>query len=102
MPHFIGTIATQLEPAPLSVDGLGLTFRGRPLSTGERITIIEGQQRLAMLSIFTISVVQKIKELAERRSRRYQTGSTHRRLIERIEFKDEQRLLYPLLFSQRH
>ena len=62
-PHFMGTIVTQFEQP--TTESEIFTIEGKSLGIRPNISIIDGQQRLATLSILAISVIQKIKDLAE-------------------------------------
>ena len=66
LPHFMGAIVTQLVGNdPLTFGGHTLTFEGKALSVRDKFAIIDGQQRLATLSILVIAVIERLRELAK-------------------------------------
>ena len=63
VPHFMGAIVTQLYR--FTASGNVVAVDRESIGVDRKTTVIDGQQRLATLSILAIAIIQKIKELAE-------------------------------------
>ena len=65
-PHFMGTIVTQSIAESLTIGGEIFTVGGEAISFSSRLLkVIDGQQRLATLSILAIAVIHQLEKLIE-------------------------------------